>query len=71
VHCSEAEIEIVILVEPQKWLTQLKTLLTDICSLLRTSSGEWTDLQISSQFTERHIQKKLIDIANRSGIISV
>jgi hypothetical protein len=46
-------------VEQQKWPTQPKAQLVAIRDLLRTSSGEWTALQIASQFTGRNTQKKL------------
>jgi very-short-patch-repair endonuclease len=46
-------------VEQQKWPTQPKAQLAAIRDLLRTSSGEWTALQIASQFTGRNTQKKL------------
>ncbi len=45
-------------VEQQKWPTQPKAQLAAIRDLLRTSSGEWTALQIASQFTGRNTQKK-------------
>ena len=55
----EAETAIIAPVEQQKWPTQPKAQLTAIRDLLRTSSGEWTALQIASQFTGRNTQKKL------------
>jgi hypothetical protein len=55
----EAETAIVAPVEQQKWPTQPKAQLAAIRDLLRTSSGEWTALQIASQFTGRNTQKKL------------
>jgi hypothetical protein len=55
----EEEAAIIAPVEPQKWPTQPKAQLAAIRDLLRTSSGEWTALQIASQFTGRNTQKKL------------
>jgi very-short-patch-repair endonuclease len=55
----EEETAIVAPVEQQKWPTQPKAQLAAIRDLLRTSSGEWTALQIASQFTGRNTQKKL------------
>ncbi len=55
----EVETAIIAPVEQQKWPTQPKAQLTAIRDLLRTSSGEWTALQIASQFTGRNTQKKL------------
>jgi very-short-patch-repair endonuclease len=55
----EEETAIIAPVEPQKWPNQPKAQLAAIRDLLRTSSGEWTDLQIASQFTGRNTQKKL------------
>jgi hypothetical protein len=55
----EAETAIIAPVEQQKWPTQPKTQLAAIRDLLRTSSGEWTALQIASQFTGRNTHKKL------------
>jgi very-short-patch-repair endonuclease len=55
----EEEAAIVAPVEQQKWPTQPKAQLAAIRDLLRTSSGEWTALQIASQFTGRNTQKKL------------
>ncbi|WP_373540744.1 class I SAM-dependent DNA methyltransferase [Chamaesiphon sp.] len=46
-------------VEQQKWPTQPKAQLAAIRDLLRTSSGEWTVLQIANQFTGKNTQKKL------------
>ncbi len=46
-------------VEQQKWPTQPKAQLAAIRDLLLTTSGEWTVLQIASQFTGRNTQKKL------------
>jgi hypothetical protein len=55
----EEETAIIAPVEQQKWPTQPKAQLAAIRDLLRTSSGEWTALQIASQFTGRNTQKKL------------
>jgi hypothetical protein len=55
----EEETAIVTPVEQQKWPTQPKAQLAAIRDLLRTSSGEWTALQIASQFTGRNTHKKL------------
>jgi hypothetical protein len=55
----EEETAIVAPVEQQKWPTQPKAQLAAIRDLLRTSSGEWTALQIASQLTGRNTQKKL------------
>ena len=46
-------------VEQQKWLTLPKAQLAAIRDLLRTSSGEWTVVQIANQFTGKNTQKKL------------
>jgi hypothetical protein len=53
----EEETAIVAPVEQQKWPTQPKAQLAAIRDLLRTSSGEWTALQIAGQFTGRNTQK--------------
>jgi hypothetical protein len=55
----EEETAIIAPVEQQKWPTQPKAQLAAIRDLLRTSSGEWTAVQIASQFTGRNTQKKL------------
>jgi hypothetical protein len=55
----EEETAIIAPVEQQKWPTQPKVQLAAIRDLLRTSGGEWTALQIASQFTGRNTQKKL------------
>jgi hypothetical protein len=55
----EEETAIIAPVEQQKWPTQPKAQLAAIRDLLRTSGGEWTALQIASQFTGRRTQKKL------------
>jgi hypothetical protein len=55
----EEETVIIAPVEQQQWPTQAKAQLAAIRDLLRTSSGEWTALQIASQFTGRNTQKKL------------
>jgi hypothetical protein len=46
-------------VEQQKWPTQPKDQLAAIRDLLRSSSGEWTVVQIANQFTGKNTQKKL------------
>jgi hypothetical protein len=46
-------------VEQQKCPNQSKAQIPTIRDLLRISSGEWTALQIASQFTGRNTQKKL------------
>jgi hypothetical protein len=46
-------------VEQQKWPTLPKAQLAAIRDLLRTSSGEWTVVQIANQFTGKNTQKKL------------
>jgi hypothetical protein len=56
---SEIDETIVIPVEQQKWPIAAKAQLAAIRDLLRTSSGEWTALQIANQFTGRNTQKKL------------
>ena len=53
------EAEVIAPIEQQKWPTQPKAQLAAIRDLLRTSSGEWTVLQIASHFTGRNTQKKL------------
>jgi hypothetical protein len=55
----EEDTEVISPVEQQKWPTQPKAQIAIIRDLLRTSSGEWTALQIASQFTGRNTQKKL------------
>jgi hypothetical protein len=50
-------------VEQQKWPTLPKAQLAAIRDLLRTSSGEWTVVQIANQFTGKNTQKKLDAIA--------
>jgi hypothetical protein len=56
---SETDEIIVTPVEQQKWPTAAKAQLAAIRDLLRTSSGEWTALQIAKQFTGKNTQKKL------------
>ena len=56
---GEAEAEVIAPIEQQKWPIQPKAQLAAIRDLLRTSSGEWTVLQIASQFTGKNTQKKL------------
>ena len=46
-------------IEQQKWPTLPKAQLAAIRDLLRTSSGEWTVLQIANQFTGKNTKKKL------------
>jgi hypothetical protein len=55
---DEAETAIVPL-EQQKWSNQPKDQLAAIRDLLRSSSGEWTVVQIANQFTGKNTQKKL------------
>jgi hypothetical protein len=59
IDSSETDETIVVPVEQQKWPTAAKAQLAAIRDLLRTSSGEWTALQIANQFTGRNTQKKL------------
>jgi hypothetical protein len=56
---SETDEIIVTPVEQQKWPIAAKAQLAAIRDLLRTSSGEWTVLQIAKQFTGKNTQKKL------------
>jgi hypothetical protein len=56
---SEIDETIVTPVEQQKWPIAAKDQLAAIRDLLRTSSGEWTALQIANQFTGKNTQKKL------------
>ncbi len=58
-NTSETTEIIVTPVEQQKWPTAAKAQLAAIRDLLRTSSGEWTALQIANQFNGRNTQKKL------------
>jgi hypothetical protein len=46
-------------VEQHKWSNQPKDQLAAIRDLLRSSSGEWTVVQIANQFTGKNTQKKL------------
>jgi hypothetical protein len=50
-------------VEQQKWPSLPKAQLAAIRDLLRTSSGEWTVVQIANQFTGKNTQKKIDAIA--------
>jgi hypothetical protein len=59
IDTSETAETIVTPVEQQKWPTAAKAQLAAIRDLLRTSSGEWTTLQIANQFTGKNTQKKL------------
>jgi hypothetical protein len=59
IDSSETTETIVTPIEQQKWPTAAKAQLAAIRDLLRTSSGEWTALQIANQFTGRNTQKKL------------
>jgi hypothetical protein len=56
---TETDEIIVTPIEQQKWPTAAKAQLAAIRDLLRTSSGEWTVLQIAKQFTGNNTQKKL------------
>jgi hypothetical protein len=59
IDSSEIDETIVTPVEQQKWPTAAKAQLAAIRDLLRTSSGEWTVLQIAKQFTGNNTSKKL------------
>jgi hypothetical protein len=56
-NSSEIDETIVVSVEQQKWPTAAKAQLATICDLLRTSSGEWTVLQIANQFNGKNTQE--------------
>jgi hypothetical protein len=59
IDSSETTETIVTPIEQQKWPIAAKAQLAAIRDLLRTSSGEWTVLQIAKQFTGNNTQKKL------------
>ncbi len=59
IDSSETAEIIVTPIKQQKWPIAAKDQLASIRDLLRTSSGEWTALQIANQFTARNTQKKL------------